>query len=182
MIGIVPTYQAKSLAQEAGLDLVEISPNAEPPVCRIMDFGKFRYEERRKEKLARKHHHAAMMKEIKFHSNVGEHDYKTKVRHIREFVQKGHRVKVSLYFRGRENVHRELGFEVIKRALKDCDDLCNVEAAPKLLGNSIISVLCPKSGRSQKPAGTLAPASPALPLQAPAPTAPPALLDPTATT
>jgi translation initiation factor IF-3 len=145
MIGVIPTSEALRLAGQQGLDLVEISPNADPPVCRIMDYGKFKYEQSRKEREARKHQHSTELKEIKFHANVGEHDYQTKVNHIREFLTDGLKVKVSLYFRGRENAHKELGFEVINRVLKDCTDLCTVDVAPKLIGSSLAAIIGGKS-------------------------------------
>lgn len=137
MIGVIPTSEALKLAFASGLDLVEISPNADPPVCRIMNFGKFKYEESRREKLARKQQAGAIVKEMKFHANVDEHDYQTKLRHIIEFLQKGYRVKVSLMFRGRENEHRELGFELFKRLIKDCEHDGVVESQPKLMGNNL---------------------------------------------
>lgn len=146
MVGVISTREALKLAQDAGLDLVEISPNADPPVCRIMDFGKFKYQESLKEKQARKHQHSVVVKEMKFHANVGEHDYATKVTHTREFLDKGFKVKISLTFRGRENAHRELGFEVINHVLKDCDDIAVVEMAPRMLGRSIVALL---GGRRQ---------------------------------
>ncbi len=139
--------EAMSIAVKAGLDLVEVSPNAEPPVCRVMDFGKFKYEQARKEREARKHQHAAEMKEIKFHANVADHDFATKINHIRGFIEKGMKVKCSLYFRGRENAHRELGFEVINRVLKSCEDMAAPDMMPKLIGSSIVMVLGPRSGK-----------------------------------
>jgi translation initiation factor IF-3 len=155
MLGIMSTRDALTHAQQAGLDLVEISPNADPPVCRIMDFGKYRYEEARKEKLARKHQHGHAVKEIKFHANTAEHDYQTKVKHIKEFLQKGHKVKVTLTFRGRENAHKELGFEVMNRVIKDCESLSMVDMTPRILGRSIIAMVGPRSGavKVTKPAG-----------------------------
>lgn len=143
MLGVIPTQQAKGLASQHQLDLVEVSPNADPPVCRIMDFGKYRYEEQRKERLARKRQHNLSLKEIKFHANVEEHDYQTKLNHIRQFLEKGHKVKISLFFRGRENAHRELGFQVIERVTKDCGDIGIVEARPRLIGRGIFGVLAP---------------------------------------
>ena len=148
MLGVVATVEARQSAREQGLDLVEISPNASPPVCRIMDFGKFLYEQKRKDKQARKHQLAASMKEMKFHANVGDHDYQTKVEHMRDFLAKGHKVKGSLFFRGRENAHRELGFAVMQRVLKDCLDVCVIDMAPKLVGNSIVMIIGPKASRS----------------------------------
>jgi translation initiation factor IF-3 len=146
MLGIIPTSEALKLAFANGLDLVEISPTANPPVCRIMSFGKFKYEESRKEKLARKQQASAVVKEMKFHSNVEEHDYQTKLRHIHEFLEKGYRVKASLMFRGRENEHREIGFELFQRLIKDCEPLGVAEVPPKLFGNILILLL-----RSQHP-------------------------------
>lgn len=148
MIGVVSISEAMAIAVRSGLDLVEISPNAEPPVCRVMDFGKFKYEQSRKEREARKHQHSAEMKEIKFHANVGEHDFETKVNHIRGFLEKGIKVKCSLFFRGRENAHRELGFEVMERVVKACDDVGQADLAPKLIGNSIVMVLSQRAAKT----------------------------------
>jgi len=145
MVGVIPTSEARNLAINQGLDLVEVSPNADPPVCRIMDFGKFRYEESRKQKDARKHGQTHSLKEIKFHANVGDHDFETKVGHVRKFLDKGHKVKVSLQFRGRENIHRELGFEVIGRAITACEDVATVEMSPRLIGRSVGTLLSPKA-------------------------------------
>lgn len=147
MVGVISTSDALRLAHQQGLDLVEISPKADPPVCRIMDFGKYRYDESVKEKLARKRVHRNSVKEIKFHANVGDHDYATKMGHVHKFLEKGHKVKLSLQFRGRENAHREIGFEVINRAITECGELCQVDMAPKLVGRSIVSMLSPKSGK-----------------------------------
>ena len=139
------------MAKERGLDLVEVSPTAKPPVCRIMDYGKYKYELGKKEKVAKKHQGGAgRVKEIKFHANVGEHDYDTKVRHLRDFLEAGHKTKVSLFFRGRENAHRELGFELMQKVIKDCEDLCDVEQRPQLIGRNLIMRLSPKSAKSKK--------------------------------
>ena len=156
MVGVVSISEAMVKAREAGLDLVEISANAEPPVCRLMDYGKFKYEQSRKERESRRKQHSADMKEMKFHANVGDHDYQTKVNHIRDFLAKGQKVKVSLYFRGRENAHREIGFEVINRVLKDCESVCHVDMTPKLIGNSIVTIL---GGRAPRHSAPAAPAS-----------------------
>jgi len=147
MIGVITTGEALKLAQASGLDLVEVSPNAEPPVCRVMDFGKFMYEENRKQKQARKHQHNLVVKEMKFHANVGEHDFETKVGHIKEFLAAGHKVKLSLTFRGRENIHRELGFEVMNRVVKDCAEVSTLEQSPKLMGRGMIAMLGIKSAK-----------------------------------
>jgi translation initiation factor IF-3 len=153
MVGVITTREALKIAQDEGLDLVEVSPNADPPVCRIMDFGKFKYQESLKEKQARKHQHSVVVKEMKFHANVGEHDYRTKINHTRDFLQKGCKVKISLTFRGRENAHRELGFEVVNHVLKDCEDVGVVEMAPRMMGHSIVAMLGGKRlGVSGQPA------------------------------
>lgn len=148
MLGVLAIEEALNMARQHGLDLVEISPNADPPVCRIMDYGKYKYELSQKEKDARKRQHAGDLKEMKFHANVGDHDFETKVKHIREFLEKGNKVKVSLFFRGRENAHRELGFEVVNRVMKETASLCNIEMAPRLIGNSIFAVIAPRSARN----------------------------------
>lgn len=170
MIGVITVSEAMQIAVRNNLDLVELSPNAEPPVCRIMDYGKFKYEVNRKEREARKHQHAAEMKEIKFHANVGDHDFQTKVGHIRGFLEKGMKVKSSLYFRGRENAHREIGFDVMQRVVKACEDLSVLDMAPKLIGNSIVMVMSARPNRpaaAGRPAGT-APAPRPAPAPAPA--------------
>ncbi|MBN1676410.1 MAG: translation initiation factor IF-3 [Kiritimatiellae bacterium] len=150
-IGVIPTRQALTMAREKGLDLVEIAPTARPPVCRIMDFGKFRYEQSRKQKLARKHQHAASLKEVKFHANVEEHDYQTKLRHIHEFLEKGHKIKTSLFFRGRENIHQELGFQLMNRVMRDSEELGTPDMPPKKVGRSIVMILSPRQPRQDKP-------------------------------
>lgn len=147
MGGVVSTRDALKMAQDLGMDLVELSPDADPPVCRIMDFGKFRYDEGMKRKASRKQSriHSKALKEIKFHANVAEHDYATKVNHARKFVEKGHKVKLSLQFRGRENAHKELGFEVINSVIKDLMDTCVVDSEPKMIGRTIIAMIGAKS-------------------------------------
>ena len=147
MMGVISTKEAMRAAQSQGLDLVEITASADPPVCRIMDFGKYKYEESVKRKQAKKQHHSKAVKEIKFHANVGEHDYQTKLTHARDFLEKGHKVKITLTFRGRENAHRELGFEVIARVLKDCEELCQVDMPPRLVGRNIVAMLGTRSAK-----------------------------------
>jgi translation initiation factor IF-3 len=173
MIGVITVSEAMQIAVRNNLDLVELSPNAEPPVCRIMDYGKFKYEVNRKEREARKHQHAAEMKEIKFHANVGDHDFETKVGHIRGFLEKGMKVKSSLYFRGRENAHREIGFDVMQRVVKACEDLSVLDMTPKLIGNSIVMVMSARPNRPAVAGGR--PVAPAAPVgTAPAPRPAPA--------
>lgn len=137
------TRDAQERARAAGLDLVEISPTARPPVCRIMDYGKYQYDKSKKDKLNRRRASATRVKEIQLHPSVGDNDYNVKMRHMREFLEEGHRVKVSLFFRGRENAHKELGFELMNRVLADIREIGVVEQAPKLLGKNILMVLMP---------------------------------------
>ena len=143
-MGIIPTRQALIRAHEAGLDLVEISATCKPPVCRIMDHGKFKYEQDKKKKEQKKKQSVVKLKEVKFHVNVGDHDYQTKLRHTHDFLEEGNRVKISLQFRGRENAHRELGFELMKQVMADCTEQGTVEQAPRLMGRNIFMMLVPK--------------------------------------
>lgn len=172
-LGIMPTSRARLLADQKGLDLVEVAPTAQPPVCRIMDYGKFKYDQEKKERDAKKHQVQTRVKEVKFHANVEDHDYMTKLRHTRDFILEGHRVKVSLYFRGRENAHHELGYEVLKRVLKDCEDIATPEQMPNLLGKLLIMMIGPRRGlrqqqqAAQQPAAQQ-PSAPKTPAAAPA--------------
>lgn len=143
-MGIIPTRQALVRAHEAGLDLVEISATCKPPVCRIMDHGKFKFETEKKKKEQKKKQNIVKLKEVKFHVNVGDHDYETKLRHAREFIEDGDRVKVSLMFRGRENAHKELGFELMKRIVADTAEYAGVEQTPRLMGRNMYMMLIPK--------------------------------------
>ena len=134
MIGVMPTSQAQRLADQQGLDLVEITPNATPPVCKIMDYGKFKYDESIKAKKARKAQKVTQVKEIKFHPGTDTGDLEHKLRQIRQFLADGAKVKLTLQFRGRENAHKELGEDMIARVLEMLKDECFVEQAPKTLG------------------------------------------------
>lgn len=145
----MPTREALMLAQQRGLDLVEISPQAQPPVCKVMDYGKFKFEQAKKEKQAKKNQSNVKVKEIKFHTNVEEHDYHTKIRHIRDFLDEGHRVKVSLMFRGRENAHQELGYEVVKRVVADVSDIGVSDKEPQKLGRFLSVLLNPRPASSR---------------------------------
>ena len=157
-IGVVATYEALNQARAAGLDLVEISPTARPPVCRIMDYGKFQYDKSKKEKQNRRNASATRVKEIQLHPSVGDNDYNVKMRHMKEFLEDGHRVKVSLYFRGRENAHKELGFDLMNRVLADIREVGVVEQAPKLLGKNILMVIMPNPKAKHAPKPATAPA------------------------
>lgn len=160
-IGVIATSEALRMAESQRLDLVEISPNANPPVCRIMDYGKYKYEESRKEKQARKNQANVVLKEVKFHANVDEHDYQTKLRHILNFLEKGCRVKASLYFRGRENEHRNLGFDLFARIEQDVSGKGAIETPSRLFGNNLVMLLRPSragaDSRPQRPASDAPP-------------------------
>ncbi len=155
------TRDALRLAEAAHLDLVEISPNADPPVCRIMDFGKFRYDEGQKKKQARKNQAKTVIKEIKFHANVDENDYNVKLRNIRGFLADGCKIRLTLQYRGRENAHKELGDEVVARVIRDTADIAVVEQAPKLMGRSLSGMIGPKPVKKNASAAPAAPAAPA---------------------
>jgi translation initiation factor IF-3 len=146
-LGIIRTRDALMRAHEAGLDLVEISATAKPPVCRIMDHGKFKYEQDKKKKEQKKKQSVVKLKEVKFHVNVGDHDYQTKMRHAFEFLKNGDRVKFSLMFRGRENAHRELGFELMQRVAADISEVATIEQAPRLQGRNIFMMVVPKADK-----------------------------------
>ena len=135
---------ALRLAEHAGLDLVEVNPNSDPPVCRVMDYGKFKYEEGQRKKLARKNQVKTVVKEVKFHANVDENDYQIKLRNIRGFLADGCKIKLTLQFRGRENAHKELGQEVMFRVCKDLEDVASVEQEPRIMGRTISGMLGPK--------------------------------------
>jgi translation initiation factor IF-3 len=144
MIGIVPLYQALSVADESGLDLVEISPTASPPVCKVLDFGKFKYEQQKKENEARKKQKVIEIKEIKFRPGIDDHDYDVKKRAMTGFIAEGDKVKVTLRFRGREMVHQDLGLKLLDRVRQDLDPIAKVEQTPRSEGRQMTMVLAPK--------------------------------------
>ena len=132
------------LAEEAGLDLVEISPNASPPVCKVMDFGKFKYEQQKRESEARKKQKIIEIKEIKFRPNTDVHDYEVKMRSVVKFLEGGDKVKVTMRFRGREMAHQNLGLELLNRVAADVEDLGKVENMPRLEGRQMVMMIGPK--------------------------------------
>jgi translation initiation factor IF-3 len=144
-IGIISTSQAKEMANDAGLDLVEVSPNAEPPVCKIMDFGKFQYEQKKQQSDARKKQKKTTVKTIKYRPGTEEGDYQIKFRNLLKFLDNGDKVKVSIWFRGREMQHRELGMEILDRIEKDSEEFANVEQKAKMEGRQLGMMLAPKS-------------------------------------
>ncbi len=131
------------LAEAAGLDLVEISPNATPPVCKIMDFGKFKYEQQKRESEARKKQKTIEVKEVKFRPNTDQHDYDVKMRNVTKFLEKGDKVKVTLRFRGREMAHQNLGRELLERVAEDAKELGKVENFPKMEGRQMVMMIGP---------------------------------------
>ncbi|MDE1994764.1 MAG: translation initiation factor IF-3 [Rhizobiaceae bacterium] len=143
-MGIVPTDQALRMAEEAGLDLVEISPNAEPPVCKILDLGKLKYANQKKAAEARKKQKIVEVKEIKMRPNIDTHDYDVKMKAIERFFEEGDKVKVTLKFRGREMAHQELGMKLLQQVKEDMLEIAKVEAEPKLEGRQMMMVLAPK--------------------------------------
>jgi translation initiation factor IF-3 len=149
-LGVIPTSQALATAQQQGMDLVEIAPNAVPPVCKIVEYGKFKYEQEKKDRESRKHHHGGKLKEIKLRLNIDDHDYQTKLNHMREFLADGMKVKVSLFFRGRENAHPEYGQELMRRVIKDLETAGHAEVPPKQMGKSIHMMLAPARGAAKK--------------------------------
>jgi translation initiation factor IF-3 len=136
-LGKISVDRAFELAKEAGLDVVIVAEKADPPVCRILDYGRLRYDQKRKLKNQKKKQHAQKMKEIKFHVNVDTHDYNYKINHAKEFLGKGYKVKLSLLFRGREAAHKENGFDIIDRAVSELDEYGQVENKPVLSGRTI---------------------------------------------
>ncbi|MDY3229046.1 MAG: translation initiation factor IF-3 [Kiritimatiellia bacterium] len=155
MLGVMDTRDAQRMAEDRGLDLVEITPNAVPPVCKIMDYGKFKYEESIKAKQARKAQKVQKVKEVKFHPGTDTNDFNYKLNQIRGFIEEGCKVKLTLQYRGRENAHRELGEDVINRVLEELKDECFVEQAPKTLGRILGALIGPprKNGPRPKPEG-----------------------------
>lgn len=143
-LGIVPLRQALALADEAELDLVEIAPTAKPPVCKIMDFGKYKYEQSKKRDEARKKQKQVQVKEIKFRPGTDQGDYDIKMRNIRRFLTDGDKVKVTLRFRGREMAHQYLGMELLKRVEADLLEEASVEQFPKMEGRQMVMMLAPK--------------------------------------
>jgi translation initiation factor IF-3 len=139
----VPIERALELAEELGLDLVEVAPMARPPVCRIMDYGKFKYEEQRKAREARKKQHQIQIKEVKMRPGIEDHDFDFKTKHARRFLEEGNKVKVTMMFRGRQMAHPEIGREVLERVLKEVADVAKVEMSPTMEARSMTMVLSP---------------------------------------
>ncbi len=143
-LGIVDPRRALELAEAAGLDLVEISPTAVPPVCKIMDFGKYKYEQQKREAEARRKQKIIEVKEIKFRPGTDTHDYEVKMRAVQKFLSDGDKVKVTLRFRGREMAHQELGVQLLNRVAEDVREMAKIESMPKLEGRQMVMMIAPK--------------------------------------
>ena len=143
-MGVMKTADAIAEADAQGLDLVEVSPNTNPPVCKILDYGKFKYEAQKKKNEAKKKQKIIEVKEIKLRPNIDEHDYQVKMRNVQKFLDEGDKVKVTMRFRGREMAHQELGVNVLNRVRDDTEEVAKIEAFPKLEGRLMIMVIAPK--------------------------------------
>jgi translation initiation factor IF-3 len=152
MLGVMSPAEAMRLAGERGVDLVEIAPKAEPPVCKIIDFGKFRYEQQKRDKLQKKNQHQQQLKEIRFKAATDTHDFDFKTRHAREFLLDGDKVKASVFFRGREIVHSALGIEMLKRFVSALEDVSKVDQEIKMEGNNCSVILSPDKVKPVVPA------------------------------
>jgi len=142
--GVMDTRDAIRSAREQGMDLVEVAPNADPPVCKIIDFGKFQYEAKKKANEAKKKQVVITVKEIKFRPGTDEHDYSYRMKHAREWLQEGDKVKATIWFRGREMTHRELGARILEKLAHDLDDIGEIEVAPRMEGNQLFTIFQPR--------------------------------------
>ena len=165
-VGIVPAFKALEAAKEQGLDLVEVSPEAKPPVCKILDYGKYKYEHEKREKEAKKKQHVVVVKEIKIRPKIDKHDLEVKLRHCKEFLEEGDRVRLVITFRGREMAHQEFGRTILAKSLAELAEVAIVEQHPKFEGNNLGCLLAPKAafkGVASKPKPEAAPAPAAAP-------------------
>ncbi|MGE3275258.1 MAG: translation initiation factor IF-3 [Vicinamibacterales bacterium] len=153
-LGIMPPPQALAIARQKGLDLVEISPTAQPPVCRIMDYGRYQYQEQKRTREAKKHQKVIEVKEIKFRPKVDEHDYQFKKKHIERFIDEGDKVKATIFFRGREMAHPEIGHRILQRLIEELAEVAQPETMPRMEGNQMHTIFTARKGT--KPAKTAA--------------------------
>jgi translation initiation factor IF-3 len=144
-VGILPLKEAMKIAEEKGLDLVEVAPNPQPPVCRVMNYGKYKYQQNKRIQEARKHQTVIHMKEVKVRPRTEEHDFRFKLGHVKRFLDEGNKVKISVLFRGREIAHPEFGKEILNRFVEGVKDLTVIEQAPRLEGRNMVMILAPKS-------------------------------------
>ena len=143
-LGVIPINEALKIAEDLSLDLVEIQPNVEPPVCKILDYGKFKYEAQKRKNEARKKQKIIDVKEIKLRPNIDNNDFIVKMKQVKKFIENGDKVKITLRFRGREMAHQTLGVTVLDRVQDDTEELCKVETLPKLEGRQMVMILAPK--------------------------------------
>jgi translation initiation factor IF-3 len=181
--GVMETREAIRTARDRGMDLVEVAPNAEPPVCKIIDFGKFQYEQKKKANEAKKKQVIITVKEVKFRPGTDEHDYSYRMKHAREWLQGGDKVKATIWFRGREMTHRELGARILEKLEKDLADISEVEMRPRMEGNQMFTIFGPKRHKggggggakessAPRPDARPSPAAPAAPATPATPAAP----------
>jgi translation initiation factor IF-3 len=149
-IGVISIQEALAMADAEGLDLVEIVPGSNPPVCKIINFGKFRYDQTKREKESKKSQHQVKIKEIKLKPNTDDHDLETKIRHAKEFLSKGNKVKVTCTFRGREMAHPEIGDRLVQRFCMSLEDVAMAESPPKMMGRMLIAVLAPGAKKKKE--------------------------------
>ncbi len=147
-VGVLPVREALALAQSKGLDLVEVSPTARPPVCRIMDYGKYKYEQNRRARVAKKKQHQMQLKEVKMRPKIDDHDYEFKLKHARQFLDDRDKVKVTVTFRGREMAHQELGYALIQKVIAALADVALVESPPRSEGRTLNAVMMPKPSKT----------------------------------
>jgi translation initiation factor IF-3 len=149
-LGVMSPQEALQIARTRARDLIEIVPNADPPVCKVMDFGKYKYELAKKEKLQRKHQHVAQVKEIRFHPNTDVHDFEFKTRHARRFIEEGHKVKATVVFKGREITYQDQGREVLDRFTGQMTDIAKIDQPMKLEGRHLIMIFAPDKSAKKK--------------------------------
>ncbi|MFI0435435.1 MAG: translation initiation factor IF-3 [Parachlamydiaceae bacterium] len=148
--GVVPLYEALAMAEEQGLDLVEIVPGSSPPVCKVMNFGKFRYDQSKREKENKKASHQIKVKEVKLKPNIDIHDLETKTKHAREFLTSGNKVKITCTFRGREMMHPEIGEKIVQKMCQDLEDISIAESPAKMMGRMLLVVLAPGAKKKKE--------------------------------
>ena len=179
-MGIIETAEAIRRARESGMDLVEVAPTERPPVCRIMDYGKWKYRQRKREQKARQHHHTQQLKEVRLRPKTDTHDRDYKVKHAREFLEEGDRVQFTIQFRGREMAHQDLGYQRMMEIAAGLDEISKIDVPPKMSGRRMTMVLLPRKkapAKADEPSGAPAkaePADPPTPPSTPPPPAPPA--------
>lgn len=151
-LGVMRPEEALAIARSRGIDLVEIVPNAKPPVCKLIEYGKYRFEQQKKEKLVKKHQHVVQIKEVRFHPHTDTHDFEFKVRHAREFLEQGHKVKATVVFRGRQIMHKEFGDDLMKQFLERVADVGKPDQRTTMEGKTMLVIVTPTKAKAVKPA------------------------------